>query len=119
MVVDEHRAHSTATERPLILSLALFVYGIGVTFLLLSFQREPGGIVVLLRGALFGAVLVHVVMPILAWTASPRERARQIGLWLVSATTAAIALYPRALLLPVLNSIETFTAVEGIISFVL
>jgi len=74
---------------------------------------------VLLRGALFGAVLVHLVMPILAWAATPGERARQIGLWLVSATTAAIALYPRALLLPVLNSIEAFTAVAGIISFVL
>ena len=73
----------------------------------------------LLRGALFGAVLVHLVIPILAWPAAPGERARQIGLWLVSATTAAIALYPRALLLPVLNSIEAFTAVAGIISFVL
>ena len=63
---------------------------------MLAYERQIGSLTWLLSGGLIGAVLIHLASPILAINASPLIRLREIGLWLISAVTALLTVYPRA-----------------------
>jgi len=81
----------------------------------LAYERQIGSLTWLLSGGLIGAVLVHLASPILAIDASPLVRLRGIGLWLISAVTALLTVYPRALLLPFFDNKETYAAAVAIL----
>jgi hypothetical protein len=101
-----------------LLALALYVFGVGVAFIVLSLQREVS-VATLLRGPLIGAVVVNAAVPILMLATPTAARIREIVLWLVSATTAAVTLYPRALLLPAVSGVESFSTIAELVAIVL
>jgi hypothetical protein len=103
---------------PALLALALYLFGVGTTFIVLSLQREVS-VAALLRGPLVGALLVNAVLPIMLLATPTAARIRELVLWLLSATTVALTLYPRALLLPAVSGVESFATIAELLALAL
>jgi hypothetical protein len=104
----------TPHTRAIRLATAVYLLGIGATFIALSAQREEFG--VLLRGVLVGAVVMHLAAPL--QSDGSARIARDVGLWLLALASAALTLYPRALVLPLLHASQ-FERVADVLSVVL
>lgn len=101
-----------------LLATALYVFGVGAAFITLSLQREVS-VAALVRGPLVGAVLVNATLPILLLATPGVARFRALALWLLSAVAVALTLYPRAILLPAVSGVESFSTIAELVALAL